>query len=95
MKNPITVLSNQRASNLAIPMSYLKENGIDCSLKDEFFGEMHPAASVQLQVEEKDAKEAIQLLIEGNFLAEEDCKEYSDPLTRFVSRIFGVKPDEE
>lgn len=95
MKNPVTVLSNHRASNLAIPMSYLEDNGLDCFLKDEFFGEMHPAASVELQVDEEDVQQALKLLIDGGFLAEEDCKGYSDPLTRFVSKIFGAKANDE
>lgn len=95
MKNLVTVLTNVRVSNLGVPMSYLEENGIACSLKDEIFGEMHPAASVQLQVAETDVEEALKLLIEGGFVIEEDYKEYSDPLTRFVSRLFGEKEKEE
>lgn len=95
MEKHVTVLTNVRVSNLGIPVSYLEENGIECFLKDEVFGEMHPGISVKLQVGEEDAEKAIELLMEGGFLEKEDFEEYSDPLTRFADKLFGRKKEDE
>lgn len=94
MKNPVTILTDVRVTNLGIPMSYLQENGIECYLKDENFGEMYPGIGIQLQVDETDVEQVLTLLIEGGFVKKEDYVEYSDPLTRLVDKIFGDKEGE-
>lgn len=95
MKNLVTILTDVRLTNLGVPMSYLQENGIECLLKDENFGEMYPGIGVQLQVDEADAEKALSLLIEGGFAKKEDYEQYSDPLTRLVDKLFGADDKKE
>lgn len=93
MNNLITIKTATFQSELDVAMSYLEDNDVKCHLKDEYFAQVHPAATtqgVQLQVAEEDVEKALKLLIEGGFATVDEYKEYSDPLTRFVDKIIDA-----
>lgn len=92
MKDLVTVLTDIQEANLAIPKSILEDNGVE-SFITQAFGSVYVCPGFMLEVAEKDVEAAIELLVEAGFITKENSKGYSDPLTRFVSKIFGAKDE--
>ncbi|HMM03778.1 MULTISPECIES: DUF2007 domain-containing protein [unclassified Dysgonomonas] len=74
MGEMITIKTSNIPGELAVAKSYLEDNDIYCFLKDELINQVHPYAvgGIKLQVREEDAKQAINLLLEGGFARKED-----------------------
>lgn len=98
MNNLITIKTATFLNELSVAKTFLEDHGIPCFIKDEYLVQVHPAATtqgMQLQVAEEDVKSALQLLIDGGFATIDEYKDYSDPLTRFVSNIISKLTDKE
>ena len=78
MENLVTVQVFYEPTNVLIPRSLLESEGIECFVKDELVAQVYNVASivggVKLQVKESDVERAIQILMDGGFLTEEELK---------------------
>jgi len=76
-ENLVTVIRFVYPHELGIPRSLLESEGIECFVRDEYTVSVHPFYSnaiggIKLQVKERDAQLAMELLIEGGFIDKED-----------------------
>lgn len=73
MDELMTVKSSDFESDLAIAQSFLLDNGIECVVNREYLSiSTTDGGSARLQVMSGDYQRAIQLLLEGGFVKEED-----------------------
>jgi len=73
MDELMTVKSSDFEADLAVAQSYLLDNGIECVVNREYLSiSTTDGGSARLQVLSGDYQRAIQLLIDGGFLQEED-----------------------
>lgn len=90
MDTLITIKTSYSNGELDIAKSYLEENGIYCSIREDFYLPT-PVNGGELLVEEAHAGEAIHLLIEGGFAKPEDY-ELNDALGEIYkkyTKLFG------
>jgi hypothetical protein len=90
---PVTVKTSQDYNQVAIAKTYLEDNGIPCTFKDEYAGMVYAytyaVGGIKLQVQEEDAPRAIELLIEGGFAQKEDYEipESTKQVVKVVEKI--------
>lgn len=73
MDELMTVKSSDFESDLAVAQSFLLDNGIECVVNREYLSiSTTDGGSARLQVMSGDYQRAIQLLLEGGFVKEED-----------------------
>lgn len=90
----VTIKSSENYNHLAIAKTYLEDNGILCTFKDEYttqvYSNTNVVGGIKLQVQEEDAQRAIELLIEGGFATKEDY-EIPESTMQIVSIVEKVK----
>ena len=74
MNELVVIKSSDIQTDIAIMKTYLEDKGIPCFLKDDIVSSIYPVGlgGVKLQLFEKDALQAAELLIEGGFAKKED-----------------------
>lgn len=90
----ITVKVFNFAHELGLVRSFLESEGIACFAQDELTLQVYPLATnaiggIKLQVMEKDAEQAVDLLKKGGYLTEEDLQPspFQIKLYHFLSKI--------
>ena len=86
MEQLCTVIQFVYPHELGVPRSLLESEGIECFVRDENFVSLQPFYSnliggIRLQVRERDARRALQILHEGGFIDENDGKTKSETKT--------------
>ena len=78
MENLVTVKVFYEPTEVLVPRSLLESEGIECFAKDELVAQVYNVASivggVKLQVRESDVERAVQILMEGGFLTEDELE---------------------
>lgn len=75
MDELVTVKTSDFEANLAVPRSYLLDNGIDCVINSEYLTvSSSDGSAARLQVLSDHYQQAIDLLIKGGFLTKEEIK---------------------
>ncbi|MDR1156527.1 MAG: DUF2007 domain-containing protein [Bacteroidales bacterium] len=79
MDNLVTVLTFVYPHESGIPRSLLESEGIECFMRDEMTATVQPFYSnaiggIKLQVREGDVQRAMEILIEGGFISDEEKK---------------------
>ncbi len=89
MENLVTIKTFFEPTDLLIPRSLLESEGIECFAKDEYMTRLHPGTGVvggiKLQVRESDVNQAVDVLMKGGFLTEEDMK--PDGFYEYIGKI--------
>lgn len=68
MEKLVTVMDSNFEADLAIPKSYLMDNGIYCVIMGSYLTMMPVKELSRLQVRDEDYDEAVRLLREGGFI---------------------------
>jgi len=77
MGNFVTIRTFENSADLDIVKSYLESFGIQCFIKDEFANRTYiPSAvgGIKLQVQQSDLEKAVEHLLDGGFLTQEDLE---------------------
>ena len=91
MEHLVTIRTFFDTAQMAVPKSLLESEGIECFVRDEYMGQLHPAVNnadgIKLQVKEEDAERAADILMKGGFLTEKDLK--PSKLYEAIGRLLG------